>query len=145
MSDQDKAAMRRIPLEVFNEGRLEVVDQVVAEDYVENVPLPPGMPAGRAGLKAFVSGIRSAFPDFKYTVIHELGEGDLVVQHVTASGTMRGDFAGMPASGKHAAWNEIHIARVANGVLVEHWAVVDQLSMLQQLGFVPIPEGTPAG
>ncbi len=145
MSDKDKAAVRRIPLEVFNEGRLEVIDQVVDEGYVEHVPLPPGLPAGRAGLKAFVSGIRSAFPDFKYTVMHELGEGDLVVQHLTASGTMRGDFAGMPASGKHAAWNEVHIARVANGVLAEHWAVIDQLGMLQQLGFVPMPDGAPAG
>jgi predicted ester cyclase len=145
MSDIDKAAMRRIPLEAFNEGRLEVIDQVVDEGYIEHVPLPPGIPAGRAGLKDFVSGIRSAFPDFKYTVIHEVGEGDLVVQHLTVSGTMKGDFAGMPASGKHATWNEIHIARVANGVLAEHWAVVDQLGMLQQLGFVPIPEGAPAG
>jgi predicted SnoaL-like aldol condensation-catalyzing enzyme len=96
MSDQDKAAIRRIPLEVFNEGRLEVVDQVVAEGYVEHVPLPPGLPTGRTGLKGFVSGIRSAFPDFKYTLVHELGEGELVVQHLTASGTMTGDFPGMP-------------------------------------------------
>ena len=70
MSEQDKTAMRRIPLELFNEGRLDVVDQVVAEDYVEHVPLP-GVPTGRAGLKAFVTGLRSAFPDFKYSPIHE--------------------------------------------------------------------------
>ena len=58
---------------------------------------------------------------------------------------MTGDFAGMPASGKYAAWNEVHIARVANGMLAEHWAVVDQLGMLQQLGFLPQPGAAPAG
>ncbi len=143
MSEQDTAAMRRIPLELFNEGRLDVVDQVVAEDYVEHLPLPPGLPTGRAGLKAFVAGIRAAFPDFKYSVIHEIAEGELIVQHLSASGTMKGDFAGMPATGKHATWNEVHIARVANGMLVEHWPVIDQLGMLQQLGVIPVP-GAPA-
>ena len=143
MSEQDKTAMRRIPLELFNEGRLDVVDQVVAEDYVEHLPLPPGLPTGRAGLKAFVTGIRAAFPDFKYRVIHEIAEGELIVQHLSASGTMKGDFAGMPATGKHATWNETHIARVAYGMLAEHWAVIDQLGMLQQLGVIPVP-GAPA-
>ena len=139
MSEQDKTAMRRIPLELFNEGRLDVVDQVVAEDYVEHLPLPPGLPTGRAGLKAFATGFRAAFPDFKYRVIHEIAEGELIVQHLSASGTMKGDFAGMPATGKHATWNEVHIARVANGMLVEHWPVIDQLGMLQQLGVIPAP------
>lgn len=141
MSEQDKSAMRRIPLEVFNEGHLDVVDQVVAEDYVEHVPLPGGL-TGRAGLKAFVTGLRAAFPDFKYSLIHEIAEGELLVQHLSASGTMKGDFAGMPATGKHATWSEVHIARVANGMLAEHWAVYDQLGMLQQLGVIPVPDAS---
>jgi predicted ester cyclase len=52
---------------------------------------------------------------------------------------MKGDFMGMPASGKRAVWSEIHIARVEGGKLAEHWAIVDRLGMLQQLGFVPSP------
>lgn len=59
-----------------------------------------------------------------------------MVQRSTARGTMRGDFMGMPASGKTATWQEIHITRFADGKAVEHWAVVDQYSMLTQLGFV---------
>jgi predicted ester cyclase len=57
---------------------------------------------------------------------------------------MRGDFMGMPAAGKEATWSEIHITRFADGKAVEHWGVVDQLGMLQQLGFAEAP-GQPAG
>jgi predicted ester cyclase len=68
---------------------------------------------------------------------------DKVVLWVTASGTMTGEFMGMPPANKKATWGEIHIARVAGGKLVEHWAELDQLSMLQQLGFVPVPGSSP--
>jgi predicted ester cyclase len=57
---------------------------------------------------------------------------------------MKGDFLGMPASGKEATWSEIHIVRFADGKAVEHWGVVDQLGMLAQLGFAQAP-GQPAG
>ena len=60
-SDEIKARMRRIPLEVFNQGNLAVVDEVVAPDYIEHA-LPPGFPSGLEGLKAFVSAVRAAFP-----------------------------------------------------------------------------------
>ncbi len=56
---------------------------------------------------------------------------------------MTGEFMGMPASGRSAAWDEVHIGRFANGKLAEHWAVVDQLGMLHQLGFAPTP-GSPS-
>jgi predicted ester cyclase len=61
----------------------------------------------------------------------------------SASGTMTGEFGGMPATGKRATWTEIHIGRVANGRLVEHWGLVDQLGMLVQLGIVPAPGRVP--
>jgi predicted ester cyclase len=64
------------------------------------------------------------------------------VGYVRASGTMSGDFMGMPASGKSAAWEEIHIGRFAGGKMAEHWGVLDRMGMLQQLGFVPPPPGT---
>ncbi len=142
MSQQNKTADARIPLEAFNQGRLEVIDEVIAPDAVDH-SLPPGMPPGAEGVKALVGAVRSAFPDMKITVERQIAEGDLVVQHITATGTMKGDFAGMPPSGKHASWEAIHISRFANGKVVEHWAVQDQLGMLQQLGFVPKPDAAP--
>lgn len=84
-----------------------------------------------------VSLVRRAFPDLHNTINHEVAEGDLVATHVTSTGTMRGELAGMPPSGKQATWDAIHIVRFRDGKLAEHWVVQDQLGMLQQLGFVP--------
>jgi len=95
-TQQDLASLRRIPEEVFNKGNLAIADEVFAPNYIEHVPLPPGMPTGIAGLKAFVTGLRAAFPDFKYTVEDEMTEGDQVVQRLTASGTHQGEFLGWP-------------------------------------------------
>lgn len=139
-SEKNKAIDARITLEAFNQGRLDVIDEVISADFVDHSQLPPGLPPGREGVKALARALRSAFPDFKVTIEHQIAEGDLTVHHVSATGTMKGDFAGMPASGKRARWEAIHISRLANGKVVEHWSVQDQLGMLQQLGFVPTPE-----
>jgi predicted ester cyclase len=139
----DKATLRRIPLEVINEGRTEVIDEVLAEDFrshSEGTPFPPD----REGLKSFISALRAGFPDITYSVIHEIAEGDIIVQHVHVSGTMRGDFGGMKATGKSASWDEVHITRMRDGKGVEHWPSVDQLDMLQQLGVISIPEARAA-
>src|SRR6266545_3327647 len=109
----------RMPLEAFGQGRTDVIDEVLAPDIVDHGTLPPGMPQGAEGVKAFVAVVRNAFPD------------------LTSSATMKGEFTGMPPSGKHATWDAVHISRFVNGKVAEHWVVQDQLGMLQQLGFVP--------
>jgi predicted ester cyclase len=131
-------------LEAFNRGRLEVIDEVVADNSVDHGELPPGLPPGKEGVKLFVKALRSAFPDLKITLGLQVAEGDLVVQQATSTGTMKGEFAGMPPSGKKATWEAIHITRIKDNKIVEHWAVQDQLGMLQQLGFMPTPEAAPA-
>jgi len=137
----DAANFRRIPLEMFNEGNLDLIDEILAEDMIEH-GAPRGFPPNREALRAVVPALRSAFPDFRYEVVQQLQDGDNHVGHVRASGTMKGDFMGMPASGKSASWDEIHIGRFAGGKLVEHWAVIDRLGMLTQLGFIPeSPDG----
>ena len=88
-------------------------------------------------------GVRKAFPDLHYTVHDVIAEGDRVVQRATGRGTMKGEFQGMPPSGKSATWQEIHITRFEGGKAVEHWGVIDQMAMLAQLGFVEAP-GQPA-
>ncbi len=138
-TEEIRATMRRIPEEIYNQGKLDVVDELFSTDYVEHFPLPPGFPAGLPGVKAFITALRAAFPDFYYTVEDEVVEGNKYVVRVTARGTMQGNFLGMPATGKQATWSEIHIAHVARGKLVEHWTCIDQLGMLQQLGVIPAP------
>jgi predicted ester cyclase len=137
MSHLDKETLRRIPLEAFNEGKVEIVDEVLAADFTEHGSLPPGVPQGRDGLKALIKGLKTAFPDMRYTMIHEVAEGDMVVQHMRISGTMKGEFAGMKPTGKSATWDEVHIVRMKDGKAVEHWASTDQLGMLEQLGLAP--------
>ena len=132
-------------MEAFSQGHLDVVDELLAPDAVDHASRPPGMPEGREGLKVLIGTLRTAFPDFNITIEQQVAEGDLVVTRSTNSGTMQGEFGGMPASGKRASWGAIHITRIANGKIVEHWAIEDQLTMLQQLGFVPTPEAVPAG
>jgi steroid delta-isomerase-like uncharacterized protein len=144
MSETNKVLAARIPLEAFNQGKLEVIDEVIAENSIDHGELPPGMRVGKEGVKQLVKALRSAFPDFKITIDRQVAEGDLVVQHVTTTGTMKGEFAGMPASGKAATWEAIHITRIKDGKVVEHWQVQDQLGMLQQLGFIPKPEAAVA-
>ena len=136
MSD-DASTFRRVPLEVFNDGKLDLIDEIFAEDYVEHVELPPGFPEGRDAVRAFVSSVREAFPDFRFEILQQHHDGDHHIGYIRASGTMSGEFMGMPPSNKSASWDEIHIARFANGRVTDHWAVIDQVSMLRQLGFMP--------
>jgi predicted ester cyclase len=144
-SEQNKAIARRIPLEVFSQGRLDVVDELLAPDFTEHTALPPGIPAGRAGVKAIASELRKGFPDINYRVDLQIAEGDFVAAYVTVSGTHKGEVFGMPATGKHAEWAESHIVKLVNGKITEHWGVADQLGMLRQLGLAPVPEAVPAG
>jgi steroid delta-isomerase-like uncharacterized protein len=142
MATDMKTQLERIPLEVFNQGNFGLIDELIAPDFVEH-SAQPGVPPTREGFKQFAMAYRSAFPDLRYTVDDAIDAGDKIVYRLTVSGTMKGDFLGMPATGTRATWTEIHIGRVANGQLVEHWGLVDQLGMLVQLGVIPAPGQVP--
>lgn len=123
--------------EVLNGRRLEVIDEIASEDYVEHDPLP-GQGGGREGLRERVSALNSAL-DPHFTVEDVIAEGDRVVVRWRNRGTHVESFLGLPATGKQFDIAGIDVYRVEGGRLAEHWHVVDQLSMLIQLGFVPAP------
>jgi predicted ester cyclase len=137
-----KTKLERIPLEVFNQGNFGLIDELIAPDFVEH-SAQPGVPPTRDGFMQLAIALRSAFPDLHYTVEDAIDAGDKIVHRLAASGTMKGDFLGIPATGTRATWTEIHIGRVADGRLVEHWGLADQLGMLVQLGIVPAPGQVP--
>jgi predicted ester cyclase len=138
---QNKANADRFVNEVINQGDLDRADEFFARNFIEHAA-PPGFPPGSEGLKQFLRSFRAAFPDLCYTIADTVAEGATVAQRLTGHGTMRGSFLGMPATGKSASWEELHIARVdPSGKFVEHWANVDQLGMLTQLGLGPMPGG----
>lgn len=140
--ESDKQTAHRM-LDAFNEGRLEIVDEVMADDMQDH-SLQPGFPPNREGVKALITAVRAAFPDIKNTLVRQVAEGDLIVQEIRTTGTMTGDFMGMPATGKSATWETIHIVRMQDGKLAEHWSVADNLGMLQQLGLAPAPPAAKA-
>jgi len=142
MTTTMKTTLDRIPLEVLNQNKFELIDEIYAPNFVEHYP-QPGVPPTTEGFKQTVKALKKAFPDLLYTIDESIESGDKIVHRLTGSGTMTGEFAGMPATGKRATWTEIHIGRVANGKLVEHWGLVDQLSMLVQLGVIPAPSRVP--
>lgn len=131
-----KAIARRLPEDAINRGNLEVLDELVARDFVDH-SAPPGTTAGRQGMREAIAMLRSAFPDLRLTLEDEMAIGDKVIHRVTVRGTMRGEFMGMPPTGRSATWTEIHIGRFAGSRLVEHWAVLDRYEMFQQLGLLP--------
>ncbi|MEP6681355.1 MAG: ester cyclase [Chloroflexota bacterium] len=137
-----KTQLERIPLEIFNQGNFGLIDELIAPEFVEHYA-QPGVPPTREGFMQVAMALRSAFPDLHYTVEDAIEAGDKIVHRLAASGTMKGDFLGIPATGTRATWTEIHIGRVANERLVEHWGLVDQLGMLVQLGIVPAPGQVP--
>ncbi len=136
MSSEDYKGLGRRLVEALNTGNLAIIDEVFASGYVDRTPFP-GTTPDREGVKQGLKQFRAAFPDFRYTIEDEITSGDKLVQRLTARGTQKGEFQGVPATGKQATWSEIHIARLVNGKVVEHWGIEDQFGMMQQLGLVP--------
>jgi len=139
-TEQNKALFRKMVEGVFNQGNIGLVDEILTPDFVEHEELPPGIPTGREGVKQLTSMLRSAFPDFKATIEDMVAEGDKVVVRMTWTGTHQGDFMGIPATGKRVSFGVIDIVRFAGDRFSEHWGLMDQAGLMQQLGAVPAPE-----
>ncbi|MBA2312563.1 MAG: ester cyclase [Actinobacteria bacterium] len=142
MAAETEELVRRFYEDVLVGGDLAALDELATSDYEEHEPLP-GQGDGRQGLKDRVSMLREGLAP-RFTIEDVIGEGDRLVVRWTNSGTHVGDFLGIPATNKSFSVAGIDIYRVADGKLAEHWHVVDQLSMLQQLGLIPAPEGAGA-
>ena len=139
MSPEENKALGRRIVDAINLGSSGALDEVFAPGYVDRNPFPGATP-DREGFKQGLTKFRAAFPDFRYTIDDEISVGDRLVHRLTARGTQKGEFLGVPATGKQATWSEIHIGRIADGKVVEHWGTVDQMGMAQQLGLVSAPK-----
>ena len=133
MSDEMKAAARRFFQEVVSEGRLDVIPDLIAEDFVEHETLP-GAPEGRDAVAWFVTSFRGAVPDLRVEVDDLIVEDDKLVARSTWSGTQEGELFGIPATGRRFAMNVIDIVRFDGDRVVEHWGVSDVAGMMQQVG-----------
>jgi steroid delta-isomerase-like uncharacterized protein len=138
MSEHNKMLVRRAIEEVYNQGNLKVVDELVSKDFV--VHSPSEEIHGPAGIKQYVSALREAFPDLHITIEDQIAERDKVVTRWTARGTHGGTFQGVAPTGKRGSMTGIEVDRFVDGKSVECWTNVDELGLLQQLGVIPGPE-----
>ncbi len=139
-----KAFFIRWEDEQYHGQNLDAIDEYYSADLVDH-HLPPGYPPGNDGKRRLVRELLEAFPDFHITLEDLVvekeadGRGDKIVERFTISGTHRGVYRGIPATGSRFETHGMSICRFVDGKQVEHWAVVDELDMLQQLGVIDAP------
>jgi predicted ester cyclase len=124
--------------EACNSNDLDALDRLVAQDVRSHNPAP-GLPPGLEGGKISHRATRAAFPDLHYHTDDLIAEGDRVVQRFSLHGTHRGPFMGLAPTGKEIAFGGISIFRLEGGMIVEHWAVQDGLTLMVQLGLFTPP------
>ena len=130
------AAMKRL-YDLINAGDIDGFGELLAEDFVEHEELP-GLERSKEGVKQLFHMYRAAFPDLRMEPQDVLVSGDKAVARVRATGTHRGEFLGMAATGKSVDVQLIDITRFGDdGLAREHWGVFDALAMMQQLGALP--------
>ena len=128
-TNDNKALVRRFIREIFEQGRVESVDELCAEDFIGHT----WGEMGRDGLRKTTARVAEALADVHFTIEDEIAEDDRVAVRVTASARQVGKVGGQPASGRSYTIGEIHIFRFRDGKVTEHWHQYDQLGRQQQL------------
>ena len=138
---ENKVVVTRWAEEVLNRGKLEVVDELFADEFTWEMPFSPDPLHGPQAMKETVAAFLAAFSDFHVDVEDVLGEGDKVALKYTASGTNDGGFQGTAPTGKHASWYVQHVFTLRDGKIVADVTVLDRLGLLEQLGLSPATAG----
>lgn len=133
--DENKTIVRRLIREGQEEGRLEVVDELLADDFVDRTPLE-GLPATREGVRMLFAALRAAFPDLKVEISEQIAEDDKVVTRKTFRGTHGGPFLGLAPTGASVHFEVIDILTVRDRKICEHRVVLDKLDLFRQLGAI---------
>lgn len=134
--DIKTAVIQRYFAELFGQGKLELVDELLAADYVNHAPGSPDLPTGRDGVKLVVAALRAAFPDLHYAIDDLVVGADAVAVRATMTGTHRGDLFGLPATGKSVKVSQMTIEKFRGDRIVAHYRQTDDLAMLRQLGVI---------
>ncbi len=142
--NQHEALFHRAYAAMSAGGDLDDLDAVIALDFVDHAPLPPGTPPGLAGIKQLFAAYQDAFPDLHITVDKYLEQDDTGCAVLRITGTHTGPLLVMPATGRSMDVTAVDVVRVVGGKAVEHWGLSDDLGMFAQLGLVQLP-GQPPG
>ena len=140
--ENNKALVRRFYSEI-DAGNLAAMDDLVAAEYIDHSPPPiPNLPSGRDGLKRAFEVFWTSTPG-THEILDQVAEGDLVVTRIRASGHFAEDMGDIPATNGEMDVTATAVHRIEDGRLSEHWGEVDSFKMMQQLGVVPSPGGSP--
>lgn len=129
---ENKAKFQLLYDEILNKGNLDAFEELCAPNFVKHA-IPPSPDYGIEGSKQSILMLRKAFPDIKYTVEDMIEDGDKLVARWSAQGTHKGEFMGIPPTGKQVAFTGIEIIRVKDGKAVEEWEELDRAGLMQQL------------
>ena len=135
-NESNKAVVRRYYEEILNRGNVGLLDAIVRPDHVEHDPLPGQGGGGLAGFRKRVEMLCEGLKP-QFTIEQLVAEGDTVVVRWTNRGQHVAPFLGIPATNKSFTIAGIDVHTLKEGKLAEHHHVVDQLSMMQQLGLIP--------
>ena len=136
MNTAEKLA--REVVDAFHAGDIDRIGSLVTEDFVDH-GAPPWAPPGRAGYVRIMRFLKDAL-SIRYELHEVVSDGDLVAARATVHGVHNSGHLGFPATGRPYAMPTMHMYRVRGGLLAEHWGVRDELSVLWQVGALPVPE-----
>jgi steroid delta-isomerase-like uncharacterized protein len=137
-TEQNKISAHHFIEQGFNQKNPLALEAFFSPSLIDHA-LPPMLPPGFEGRKMFYGAFISAFPDVYVQVQDQVAEGNKVVTYWAATGTHNGELMGIPATGRSVTVGGIAIDRFEDGKSVEHWEIFDQMSLMQQLGVVPMP------
>ena len=131
--ENNKRLVETLCKTVFQKHDFGQLDEIMRDDYIQH---NEDTPQGKAGFKRFFEDMFRAMPDFRYTMLKIISEGDTVMMYSTVTATHKGEWLGNPATGNKLNFNAVDIFRIENGKIAEHWDVADTLKLFTQVGKV---------
>ena len=141
MSTEENKVLIRRWIDLWNSQHVAAVDEFITPNFVRHDPNIPEV-RGIEAEKQLLAMYFAAFPDLHLTIEDLIAEGDTVTGRYTVRGSHKGELMGIPPTNNVVTVTAIEIYRIADGKIVEQWALVDVLSMMQQLGVIPMPGQT---
>ena len=140
MPTENRTVIRRLYEEVWNERKLELVDELLSKSHALQDPIVSGSQVGPKLYKRRVAELTKAFPDLCFTIEDTIVEGEKFVTCWTISGTHQAEYVGIPATGRKISLEGMTVHHIKNGKILDSCARWDVLGLMRQLGAVPLQD-----